>query len=170
MKKCCRCKETKKLTEYCVDNSLKSGLCGRCKECMYEYAREYKKRNRKKMAADLREWHKKNPGKHMEYYKNKDRSSKRYKKLHNERNKKYIVKNPHIRRAKWARYHANKLQACPKWTDKNQLDIVYENCPTGYEVDHIIPLRGLNVSGLHVPWNLQYLTRSENASKSNKVI
>lgn len=44
---------------------------------------------------------------------------------------------------------------------------VYANCPTGLEVDHIIPIKNDLVCGLHVPWNMHYVTRSENARKSN---
>jgi len=38
-----------------------------------------------------------------------------------------------------------------------------------HEVDHIIPLLGRDVCGLHVPWNLQIIPREENRAKTNRV-
>ena len=54
------------------------------------------------------------------------------------------------------------------WTDWDKIKEFYKNCPKGMEVDHVIPLQGKLVSGLHVSWNLQYLTPPENRIKRNK--
>jgi len=65
-----------------------------------------------------------------------------------------------------ARYRARKKNQTPEDADINSMQEFYENCPDGYEVDHIIPL---SKGGLHTLENLQYLTISENRKKSNKV-
>lgn len=69
-----------------------------------------------------------------------------------------------------AKRRANKLNATPKWADLQRIKEIYDNCPEGYHVDHIIPLQGYNVCGLHVETNLQYLTEKENLSKGNKLL
>lgn len=67
-----------------------------------------------------------------------------------------------------AKHRAARAQRTPSWADPAAIAKIYSECPDGYEVDHVIPLHGKLVSGLHVENNLQYLTRSENASKGNK--
>jgi len=70
-----------------------------------------------------------------------------------------------------ARYKAAKLQRIPCWLTLEELELIskfYAECPEGHQVDHIIPLQGVNVSGLHTLSNLQYLTATENNSKRNK--
>ena len=70
-----------------------------------------------------------------------------------------------------------KLNRTPFWLNDGQLlemQSIYKYCAslraTGldYEVDHIVPLQGRTVSGLHAPWNLQVITASANASKGNR--
>ena len=51
--------------------------------------------------------------------------------------------------------------------EKSRIMKMYLECPTGYEVDHIVPI---SKGGKHHPDNLQYLTVSENRKKSNKCI
>ena len=74
----------------------------------------------------------------------------------------------YYRAAKSMRYKAAKLNRTPKWVDHKEINKIYNKCPKGYHVDHIIPLQGVNVSGLHVPENLQYLSAAENLRKGNK--
>ena len=65
------------------------------------------------------------------------------------------------------RNSASKLNRVPKWVDLKAIKQFYYHCPEGYEVDHIVPLKGINVSGLHVLNNLQYLTKPDNVRKGN---
>lgn len=83
--------------------------------------------------------------------------------------------------AYWAAYHMaryiRKTQATPAWASQSEILVKYEEAKqrtadtgTLHHVDHIIPLNGKNVCGLHVEYNLQILTQTENVRKSNKYV
>jgi hypothetical protein len=59
----------------------------------------------------------------------------------------------------------------PTWYAEQRAEIsaFYRACPAGYHVDHILPLQGDTVSGLHVIQNLQYLTAEANIAKGNRL-
>lgn len=80
----------------------------------------------------------------------------------------YISRHRAEYNARTALRRAKILNATPKWANLDKIKEIYVNCPEGYHVDHIIPLQGEFVSGLHVENNLQYLTIKDNLSKSNK--
>ena len=71
-------------------------------------------------------------------------------------------------------------EATPKWLSRRQKSEIRQlyqiaitmTQTTGeqYVVDHIVPLRGEEVCGLHVPWNLRVVTQDENLKKSNKLV
>lgn len=95
-----------------------------------------------------------------------------------ERSRVSARKNPARRKAAKIKYEAKREAATPPWLTQAQwseMNRYYEEArrltrETGirHEVDHIVPLNGENVSGLHVPWNLQVLTQASNVSKSNR--
>ncbi len=94
--------------------------------------------------------------------------SKEYRDLNKDKYKLYYIKNRHKFIAKTAKYKARKLRACGSWSNFENIDFIYENCPEGYHVDHWAPLCGDNVCGLHTEFNLQYLSQLDNLVKSNK--
>ena len=100
------------------------------------------------------------------------------------RDRNYYWKNVEHNRARknanGAKRHSKKLKSCPEWLsqeDLSKIKSIYKMArniskKTGiqHQVDHIIPLQGETVCGLHVPWNLRVITKEENLSKSNKLI
>lgn len=80
--------------------------------------------------------------------------------------------NPARARERSRRYQASKIKAAPSWlTDEHKAEMtaIYVTAQQlGLQVDHIVPLQGKNVCGLHVPWNLQPIPAEVNRQKSNR--
>ena len=63
------------------------------------------------------------------------------------------------------------MSRVPLWADLSAIRKIYESAQKqGLTVDHIIPLRGELVCGLHVENNLQLLDRDDNIAKGNKYV
>ena len=142
MKTCSTCKETKNHTEFYKQARNKDGLFGQCKFCINE--------KRKERSETINT-------KQRKYYQN---------------NKQYYITKGHLR-AKCVK------QAKPRWlTEDHEFfieeiyslrDLRTEVTGVVHHVDHIVPLKGKDVCGLHVPWNLQVITAKDNLSKSNSL-
>lgn len=102
--------------------------------------------------------------------------------IHNERHKEkkreWTRNNSEARRAIDARYReknpqmyserrAAKIHRTPAWANREAIHFFYECRPAGCHVDHVIPLQGQTISGLHVETNLQWLPARVNQRKSN---
>jgi len=151
---CSKCKSTKLLEDFPVQSSNKDGRHPNCKECrsLY-YASRY------------------NPEKRRNLYLSKHNEEK-------ETRREYYRKNTQSYFVRKANRRARTLQATPKWYgefDEFVLSEAYRLCKlreqaTGvkWEVDHIVPLKGENVCGLHWSANWAVITQFENRSKGVK--
>lgn len=85
----------------------------------------------------------------------------------------YRERSKPLRAELQAQRRASTKQACPKWVNRKQILEVYElakefrDAGIDVHVDHIVPLRGKKVSGLHVPWNLRLCLAEHNLRKKN---
>jgi predicted unusual protein kinase regulating ubiquinone biosynthesis (AarF/ABC1/UbiB family) len=149
VKTCSVCKQTKNLEDFYRQTDGKFGVTSRCKPCILKSNSKYTSKEKSKV--------------YMENWRNKNNN--REKAL--EASRQWRKKNLHYDAFRAATYRATKKQRTPSWANLEQIKMFYLACPIGYHVDHIIPLRGLQASGLHVESNLQYLPAKENLSKRN---
>ena len=156
---------------------------GACVECLkvewaesnIKRAKYFKQYNQREKVKDKKnEWYEANKEQVMAAAKTRPIEVKReYQKAWKERNTTWVRADTKARRRKHR-------EATPSWlTTKEKAEIrqLYQiaitmSKTTGeqYVVDHIIPLRGEDVCGLHVPWNLRVITQEENLKKSNKIL
>ena len=80
-----------------------------------------------------------------------------------------------LRRKTKAQYYARKLNATVSWANETKMNLIYRRATikttqTGkaYDVDHIVPLQGKTVCGLHVEGNLRIVLASTNKRKQNR--
>ena len=150
------------------------GVRGNCKSCESERQRDYRQANPEKIKTLWKSWYEKNPDYSQErwqaYYKSHD---KRLKEASSNRKK----LKPHKYAAYNSKRRSARLEATPPWLTKSQIKEIEDlywlsqdlKRVTGfvYHVDHIVPLQGKDVCGLHVPWNLQVLPIDINLKKGN---
>jgi hypothetical protein len=193
MKNCVLCGETKELTFFYKRKDSPDGYRNDCKPCRIAVSH----RNYKDKLEDKRAWHREhhrqkieaNPNWYAEHYaanqdkfrkQNADYYRTRYRDARLAAAKKWVTENRGKSNAIKKAYKVAKINARPSWLNAEQHWMMYEAYELAalrtemfgfaWHVDHIVPLRGRKVSGLHVPWNLQVIPGSDNMSKSNKFV
>jgi hypothetical protein len=155
MKTCSKCREAKPLNSFSKCRANRDGLQSRCKTCNSADNAGWHAKNPDKARAKFAKWTAENPDKMREH------------------SAKWHAKNPDKARAKKARRRAAQLQATPPWADRSKIAAVYAeqqkyiDLGLDVHVDHIVPLRGVNVCGLHVHWNLRIILAEDNLRKRN---
>lgn len=179
MKKCCNCDIEKDKELFFKNKRTKDGLCIYCKECSNEKQNKYRSLNKEK----------RNKLSLNSYYKNRElireKANAKYTPCNNriktkesvaKAKKKWKDNNKHLVRADAALRRVIKLKACPKWVNLDKIKEIYKEAKRrrdlgeNVHVDHIIPLRGKFVCGLHVAENLQIISATENLKKGNRLI
>lgn len=191
MKMCSKCFKERSFDSYSKHKKSVDGLRQSCKLCDKEY-RISNANPIKSYQATYRTLNKEKSAIYHKVYveKNRERISnytKKYKKLYNIKNSEKLKLYSKFRRSRdkgkinflTAKRRSLQLNATPIWLtefDLNYIRYLYIQAKElekldgiKYHVDHIIPLRNDLVCGLHVPWNLQILTKEENLKKGNKL-
>ena len=159
MKTCTKCGVDKTFDFFHKDKTRRDGLRSCCKACVSAYMTQNHVKNKDKIVAKVTAWVAANRDKH------KAKCSR------------WAKNNPATVNARTARRYAAKTKATPAWLTQDDRWLIAEAYDLAkireklfgfpWEVDHIVPLRGKRVSGLHVPWNLCVVPCSDNRRKSN---
>ena len=157
MKHCPKCDTEKEVSEFNKRSASKDGLRWWCRSCDHSATNKWLSANRNVHLERQKQW----------ALKNKEQKASKA--------KAWAKNNRHKENARTAKRKASKIAATPAWSDLSAVEDFYSaalafRMYTGqeYHVDHIVPLQGKTVCGLHVPANLQILVASENLSKQHR--
>lgn len=169
MKTCTECGRVKPLELFPPAKTCVDGRRSYCRDCYLKRKSLYYERTKSDRAAWQKAWAAKNPEKvkaaKRKYNRKAIASGTAAASRRNSREKK-----PEKYRAYVSARRTKLRKATPPWVDMRQIRAVYEEATRkGLTVDHIIPINGKTVSGLHVPWNLQLMSLSDNSRKRNRV-
>lgn len=183
MKVCSICKIEKDLSCFNKNKSKKDGLSTDCRECARKYLEEYRSKNKEILTIKNRVFKENNRdlinSRNKTRYSTIHKSDPLFMEKKRKANSKYKANNKGKVNSDTAKRYTAKLQRCTITSkeDYKIIERVYKEANrlsilTGikFHVDHIIPLQGELVSGLHVPLNLQILSEQENCSKHNSFI
>jgi hypothetical protein len=180
MKVCTQCNIAKEFSFFHKDKQKSDGLTSFCKECRKLNAAGYYQNNKEKVLLQSKQWRTENKERYVE-------STRQYNKKYRletcEQRREYDKERAKVHKgyfaAKTRKRYAAKLRRTPPWLSKNQLkqiQIEYDLAAWAsevmgfkYHVDHIVPLQGKHVCGLHVPWNLQVIPATDNIKKGNRI-
>jgi len=161
MKLCLSCREEKINSAFVRDKSRKDGLCNSCKECRSKHHARYYADNAEKKLVSRKEWGLKNTDQRKSYMKAYQSENAALYASHAARRREHI----------YERTPASMIESDSKCMTGFYLmrERVSDCLGITHHVDHVVPLRGKTVCGLHVPWNLCLLPEKINMSKSNKM-
>lgn len=164
MKACTKCRVVKPFSAYGSNKQTKDKLQSWCTQCKNEHTRVSRANNPEWLAARrVYMQSEERKAKQREY--NRSQKGKGRKKLHKERS---TTPAQAINNRKFYKLRAS--GHCPKWTKPKDVLAFYDlayRAGDHWVVDHVIPLNGKTVCGLHVPGNLQIIPKYRNQIKSN---
>lgn len=172
IKKCACCKSEKILSDFGTDNGRRDKLNPYCRSCVSEKQRLYKEKNLEKVRASKIAYDRRNKEKIKKW---RQENAEMLKLYWIEYGKRYRQEFKAETAARSRRQQAARRRAVPGWFDKEKAEEIYikaqkmRESGLDVEVDHIFPILGENVCGLHWHGNLQILGKSENRSKGNYV-
>jgi hypothetical protein len=172
MKKCSICREEKELVEFCKHPGAPDGLQYDCRSCARARTKDWLAKNAEKHRATGAAYRARNKDlvaakKRAHYEANRDKVIAKV--------QQWVKENPGKAAANSKAHKVRKQKACPAWADKKAIAAVYEEAARrsreegqAFQVDHIVPLQGKRVSGLHVRHNLRVIPALENIKKGNR--